>query len=388
MNYSTIDLDIDNYDDDDLEAFFNLKDIYTEVDVIVKEETMREKMVGKISDKTFQLKMFSFLNDAKTLLIKKLKKNNIMNGDGSNFVIDKPQESITNFIQPVNTFPTETAPGVLNRLRRRTRTMSLAMNSLFRDLNSVSPSDCFFSLTYTLKNVVGIRLLSIELPESIYLISALTNSNWINIQSPLNGVSVKIIIPDGCYDSASIQTTLESAINTTLGVSNFKVYIDPVSKKTKIYTTNSTIFSLDLSLINSDTNNKFEQSLGWILGFRKKNYSKASSYTSEGLFFQTPLDYFYFALNDYHIYNSSSLIAIFNDSYIDKNILAKIPYSNNNFQILFTGNNDILSPKRQYFGPIDIKKMGVQLLNKYGQVINLNLMDFSFTLEVEMIYDI
>jgi len=50
--------------------------------------------------------------------------------------------------------------------------------------------------------------------------------------------------------------------------------------------------------------------------------------------------------------------------------------------------NDVLSPKRQYFGPIDIKKMGVQLLNKYGQVVILNCMDFSFTLEVEMVYDI
>ena len=95
-----------------------------------------------------------------------------------------------------------------------------------------------------------------------------------------------------------------------------------------------------------------------------------------------------FALNDYHFSNSSSLVAILNDSYIDKNILAKIPYSNTNFQILFDGSSEVLSPHRQYYGPIDIKKFGMQLLNKYGQVVDLNCMDFSFTLEVEMVYDI
>ncbi|NDA89792.1 MAG: hypothetical protein EBY20_02630, partial [Alphaproteobacteria bacterium] len=98
MNYAAIDLDIDNYDDEDLESFFGLL----------------------------------------------------------------PVQQVPNLVQPMNTFPTETAPGILNKLRRRTRVMSLAMNTIFRDSNSVSATDCFFTLSYTLKNVVGIRLLSIE----------------------------------------------------------------------------------------------------------------------------------------------------------------------------------------------------------------------------------
>jgi hypothetical protein len=98
----------------------------------------------------------------------------------------------------------------------------------------------------------------------------------------------------------------------------------------------------------------------------------------------------YFVLNDYNLSQSSNLIAIFNDSFIDKHILAKIPYSNTdiNFQVLFDGKEDVISPRRQYFGPVDIRKMGMQLLDKYGDVINLNMMDFSFTLEIEMAYDI
>jgi len=386
MNYSALDLDINNYDDEDLEVFFNLGKNYVEGDIVSREVVMREKLLGAVADKGFQNKLFIFLDEAKRLLIQKLKINPLMKGDGSNFVIDKPQESITNFIQPINTFPTETTPGVLNRLRRRTRIVSLAMNTFFRDSNSVSSSDCFFTLTYTLKNVVGIRLLSVELPESIYLVSVYTMSNWLHIWIPSNNISGDIFIPEGCYSAATLQTTLENAINTTLGVTYFKVLIDPISNKTTIYNTSSLDF--DLVFHNEKNNSKFEQSLGWILGYRTQFNYNASSYKSVGLFFSTPLDYLFFVLNDFNIYNSSNLIAMFNDSYIDKNILAKIPYSNNNYQILFDGINEILSPKRQYFGPVDIKKMGVQLLNKYGQVVNLNFMDFSFTLEVEMVYDI
>jgi len=386
MNYSALDLDINNYDDEDLEVFFNLGKNYVEGDIVSREVIMREKLLGAVADKGFQNKLFIFLDEAKRLLIQKLKINPLMKGDGSNFVIDKPQESITNFIQPINTFPTETTPGVLNRLRRRTRIVSLAMNTFFRDSNSVSSSDCFFTLTYTLKNVVGIRLLSVELPESIYLVSVHTMSNWLRIWIPSNNISGDIFIPEGCYSAALLQTTLENAINTTLGVIYFKVLIDPISNKTTIYNTSNLDF--DLIFHNDKNNSKFEQSLGWILGYRTAFNYNASSYKSAGLFFSTPLDYLFFVLNDFNIYNSSNLIAMFNDSYIDKNILAKIPYSNNNYQILFDGNNEILSPKRQYFGPVDIKKMGVQLLNKYGQVVNLNFMDFSFTLEVEMVYDI
>jgi len=387
MNYAAIDLDIDNYDDEDLEAFLGLLKGYTESDIASRETMMREKIFGNVLDRSFQNKLFIFLDEAKRLLIQKLKQNPILNGDGSNFVIDRPPQPIPNLVQPMNTFPTETAPGILNKLRRRTRIMSLAMNTLFRDSNSVSATDCFFTLSYTLKNVVGIRLLSIELPESIYLISSYALNNSFYIWVPATDASGTIIIPDGCYDATSLQTAVETSINTTLGTDYFKVLIDTISKKTTISTTNS--YDFDLVFYGENSNNiKFEQTLGWIMGYRVKTYKNGFSYKSEGLFFPAPLDYLFFVLNDYHIYNSSNLIAMFNDSYIDKNILAKIPYSNTTFQVLFDGANDVLSPKRQYFGPIDIKKMGLQLLNKYGQIINLNCMDFSFTLEVEMVYDI
>jgi hypothetical protein len=140
--------------------------------------------------------------------------------------------------------------------------------------------------------------------------------------------------------------------------------------------------------VTQQTNAYLNRNLGWILGYRNPTYLNAQSYLSESLFNGVPLDYMYFVLDDYNLSRSSNLIAVFNNSFIDKNILAKIPYSNCNFQVLFEGKEDVISPRRQYFGPVDIRKLGLQLLNKYGQIIDLNRMDFSFTLEIEMAYDI
>jgi hypothetical protein len=386
MNYSQLDLDIENYDEEDLENFLNLQEDYTETDISNKENTMRTKILNGMTDKQMQNKLLIFMDEAKRMLIKKLKKNPLLNVGGSGFVIDKPQESITNFIQPVNSFYTDTAPGVLNKLRRRVRNVSLALNTLYRDEKSLLPTDCIFYLSYTLKNVVSIKLSSIELPESIYLVSSWIKTNIFHIKEFSTGLSGNIIIPDGCYNAATICDAVTNAINTTLGSGDrFRVFIDDINGKTAIVNTEN---EFEMYFLTPDTNNSLPRNFGWILGYRKAYYCGCQHYESEGLFNPTPLEYLYLVLNDYNISNSSNLVAVFNNTYIEKNILAKIPYSNSNFKILFDGNMDFLSPKRQYFGPVDINKIELKLLNKFGDPVILNCMDFSFTLDVEIAYDI
>jgi len=41
---------------------------------------------------------------------------------------------------------------------------------------------------------------------------------------------------------------------------------------------------------------------------------------------------------------------------------------------------------RRYFGPVTIKTLKVRLLNDKGRVLDLNNMDFSFSLLVERLY--
>ena len=71
--------------------------------------------------------------------------------------------------------------------------------------------------------------------------------------------------------------------------------------------------------------------------------------------------------------------------YLEKDIIGKI-YTDGNFRILIEDeNNQSNFKKREYYGPVNINKISVKLLDEYGQELCLNGMDFSFTLQFEIL---
>jgi hypothetical protein len=48
----------------------------------------------------------------------------------------------------------------------------------------------------------------------------------------------------------------------------------------------------------------------------------------------------------------------------------------------------LVTTSRQYFGPVDIQKMQIQLLDEYGRVLDMNNMDYSFCLSFQTVYDL
>jgi hypothetical protein len=46
-----------------------------------------------------------------------------------------------------------------------------------------------------------------------------------------------------------------------------------------------------------------------------------------------------------------------------------------------------ISEPRKYFGPIDITKLQIKLLDAYGRVLDMNGSDYSFCLLLHLIYD-
>ena len=49
---------------------------------------------------------------------------------------------------------------------------------------------------------------------------------------------------------------------------------------------------------------------------------------------------------------------------------------------------DLISPAQDYFGPVDISKISVKLLNQVGELVNLLDSEYSFSLEVTTVYDL
>ena len=131
------------------------------------------------------------------------------------------------------------------------------------------------------------------------------------------------------------------------------------------------------------------QGMGWTLGFRLARYLKIDdAIQSEGIFDGGGDRYVYFCLNDYQYNRNDSNVVCFDNTSIDENILAKIPMINGKLSMIIDENDGCsLTKTRRYNGPVNLRKMGIRVIDKYGDIIELNHMDFSFTLEVEILYE-
>jgi hypothetical protein len=394
MNPNTFDLDIDHYSVIDLENFLFLNENYKVTDILDKSREFKNK-IAHVTDNVFKDRIHNFLKEAEHILTEHVHKNRVIPA-GSRYVIDDYKSPVTNFISQV--YPTEIAPGIVSRLKKKTIVNTFAINTMFRDHSNGSisvPTDCLIILPYTIKDVVSMKLVSVELPQCIYLISKSAHSNSIIIREYVGSTYNEqvIIIPDGNYSAASLATLMTTTINTIMASGiRFNVTIDPNTYKTTI-SNNTNYFNIYIKLDNMPYT--ASMGLGWILGYREKSYINKQTYTSESIFNQSPTDYLFLEINDFNYSNSSRLIGLFSESYLDKNIIAKIPYGYNSsttipinaFPTMFINKENLISSDRQYFGPIHLQKIAIRLLNRYGNVVDLNLQDFSFTLEMNVLYE-
>jgi hypothetical protein len=73
-------------------------------------------------------------------------------------------------------------------------------------------------------------------------------------------------------------------------------------------------------------------------------------------------------------------------AYLGKNIMARIPVSSLQNTIVFNNASDLIFKCREYFGPVRLERLRIRILNRYGEVINLNSNDFSMALEITELY--
>jgi len=389
---SHFDFNINNYTIIDLEKFLKLTTDYNEFEINEKERILRNQLIKAIENekvktkrKTIEKNAFQFLNEAKRLLIEKLKKTKI-SAENNVMIKNDGMNSVTSYLQPINTFATTVAQGNLNTLRKKISTYSLCMNTLFRDANGSNSTDSLFVLPYPMKNVISMKLSSFEFPDTVYMISDKKRTNRLFIKEDNTNKQGMVVIPEGNYTSETMPSVLQNAINEILdSEERFHVEIDEHSGKTIIKNCQHTFV---MQFITSETNTVLSKNLGWALGFRNANYIRSRCYMSESIFCPVPVQYIYFVLNDFNIANSTTIMGIFSDNYVEKNILAKIPIHVDSFQIMFDNNSDLITKKRDYYGTVDVNKFSIKILDMYGEPVDLNSMDFSFTLEFEIAYDI
>lgn len=305
-----------------------------------------------------------------------------------------------------DTYPNEIVSGSINTIKRITQFKNLHLNSCFRHkYHSTSTSNFDLHLPNEIKNAISLKLASIEIPNSWYLFSNTKKNNIIKItinigdlnnRNKITEYNETVIIPEGNYDNDLLEDYLNSTYfyetEKETPLKYLKFEIDNTSLKTviKVHDQNDTPFNFSFSLnFSDDTTDNYMNTAGWILGFRQKKYLNVTdSIQSEGLYDGGGDRYVYFCIDDYQYNRNESNIICFDQNTLDKSVLAKIPMINGKLSLVVEQNlSDSLIKTRRYNGPVNIKKLNVRLIDKFGDYIDLNSMDFSFTLEIELLYE-
>jgi len=407
MNF---DLNISNYSKKELEEIFELPINYDEDNIEEKEQNLRSSISSDktISEKT-RIETTNFLNEAKNVLLNDLiSSNKIIHKSysyhldnqfipdpiypllkdspllqtGDHFIIDqsKIKASETNYSER------DHYPGIRNPLRIRTFTNYLTIDSRFRE-NYYSTISTDYQFNLPIK-------LTIEMPTTYYVISKQLGNNYFTITLS-SGNSYVITIPNGNYNELSLVSYFNNYcqnIVPALNTINFILNIDNnQSGSGQLIISSSSNFILNFQndiYGNPDTNNPLPLKIGWLLGFRNGIYTGNMNYVSEGLMNLSGPSYFYLVIDDYNNNVNQLVYAAFTNSFLNKNILARFTFPPSPLGYLTIDNADSQTSAREYMGPVDITKMHIQLLDGYGRIVQLNNMDFSFSLKFINAYDI
>lgn len=243
-----MDLNIDNYNIDELLNLFNIKEKDSNIDTLQENLSKSITLINNEVDNLPEDKdslidfytkaAFKILNNKKSTEnfiknknINYVEKEPLLNNsliDENNKIVNREliDGGVRQPIPPVYTINTNNnnfSQGIVNPLERETITTLLSINSKFRDSYSKSSTDFSIELNEPYNNVVSIKLASMELMNSYYTISEYLRTNFFTIEYfqynsstldiSINSVFVKhFTIPDGNYNILELVDTINNNI--------------------------------------------------------------------------------------------------------------------------------------------------------------------------------
>jgi hypothetical protein len=422
-------LNIDNYNEEEIEQLFDLQYPYSSDQIaqsqnIIKDKLLNDKNLGE--DKQHQI--VDFLKNCGQKLQKKsgtsssfMENKNEIIQQGGNIIIKRHDEA-----EAINATPAsgrvvdsmQAPPGILNPINYKSIVRAVTIDSRFRpNYYDTKSTNYLVTLPTTLKKVLSLRIASIDLPMTYYAISRAQGNNTFVVRD-INGSGPLLhtcVLPDGNYEVSFSNTThafhIETAINKAMvaaGVDVNLVYtVDPISGRS-VFASQAeaapliTSFVIDFNVDhdgNIDQTRNLQFTLGWQLGFRTATYVAdgdgvgAAAIVSEGICYPIGPRYAYLGLTDFNNNSNNYFISAFASSILNPDIIARINLikMQQNEGIYHAGDDEgsstQLNRTRNYFGPVDIQKLKITLYDEFGRIIDLNNMDWSFTIKAECLYD-
>ena len=336
----------------------------------------------------------------------------------------------------------------INTYKRRVIKRQLSFDTKFRpNYFKSSPANFKMVLATPLKNVIAMRLISLEFPNVVYDIDATLGTNEFSvIYHPDNdtdfggvgdtdaaaeerrnrykikqvgrkvggvggqtdaikentgnaigdttmGWEAKYKLPSGNYQS----NTVIAALNNFITDDKIVFSIDTKTGRTVISTDISgsgiagdldADATFDLDFTNTvEPNIPMTKNLGWKLGFRQLKYSGSTTYISEA-----PVDLggqkvLFFCIDDYRTNVCENVSIVYENSFMNRNIMARIPLRQGKFVVVYDDGSDNIRKSREYFGPVKIDKLHFVLMDEYGIEVRQGYSDFSFGLEFDILYE-
>jgi len=336
--------------------------------------------------------------------------------------------------------------GVINPIERRTIKKIVSIDSIFREnYATTTPSDFTWSLPDKEQKVVSIKLVSLELPIMWYSISEKNKSNTFKLKTHnITGKPDKMHIiemPSGNYMASDFGVALTNyMLNKGDGLEYIICEVNPITTKTVLrvransdggdyiyditapYYSPNFYFTIDFGenittscgvipntkkLAKKNNDNRYSQyCLGSFMGFTKRYYEVRRDDTyidyvhngtgilefegyleSESSYGNGRNNYIFIFIDDYNNnYISESIIASSVNNYLGTNILGRISINENFSSVMMNTASDRIFKQRDYMGPVNLNKFHIKLLDKYGNVIDINNNDISMALELTILY--
>ena len=401
MNF---DLNIENYKKGELEEIFQLPLNYDNKQLEIQETKLRQNILqdGSISSST-KTNMLTFITNAKQTISKTGNGSPLINSIYNLNTDLKPSELTANdghyIINPAKTpyaqsLPSEFYQGVINPLNKRIIKQSLNIDTRFRENYYATLATNFhIDLPIKFSNVVSMQLTAMEFPSTFYNISKVFGNNFFSIR--IDDVIQTIIIPDGNYTYDTLTTYINLWLTNITDIRfNTIVFNCDISQQCgsgRMIVSNDLPFILDFQTDRygqEDRLTPLPLKLGWIMGFRNGEYVNNLNYVSEGIVDLIGIRYLYLVVDDFNNNVNDGFYAAFTASILNKNILARISLQGGIFNFQSANNFSLITNARQYFGPVDIQKLQIQLLDEYGRIIDMNNMDYSFCMTFQTVYDL
>ena len=210
---------------------------------------------------------------------------------------------------------------------------------------------------FNMKNVTQLKLSSIELPNTSYVFSSAKGNITFKVDS------VTYTITAGNYNTTDLNTEL-----TNLSISGVTFTIDSNSGKYTITTSSSKVFDF--------SNTTDYGTLGNFLGFTSDTYTIDGTQEAENIPNVIGENSYFLKINDYgNITNNG------------KNYMMKVIVTSPLFEASFDSRQRYVTKTYQFSQPTNLTKLEIRLDDYLGNIVDLNGLNFSFTLEVITIHN-